>query len=75
MKDGFDSVPAMASAVIKKGAETRLEFKLTPLPKFSSLRIIGGMSGVEVFIDQRSAGIIGADGTSRATRRSSPATT
>lgn len=63
MKDGFDSVPAMAPAVIKKGAETRLEFKLTALPQYSTLRIVGGMSGVEVLIDQRSVGVIGADGT------------
>lgn len=63
VKDGFDSVPAMAPAVIKKGAETRLEFKLTAVPQYSTLRIIGGMSGVEVLIDQRSAGTIGADGT------------
>ncbi len=62
MKDGFDSVPAMAPAVVKKGAETRLEFKLTALPQFSSLRIFGGTSGAEVLIDQRSAGMIGADG-------------
>ncbi len=63
MKDGFDSAPPMANALVKKGIETRVDFKLTALPQFSSLRIIGGMSGVEVLIDQRSLGTIGADGT------------
>ncbi len=62
MKDGFDSTPAMANAVVKKGVETRLEFKLTALPQYSTLRVIGGTAGAEVLIDQRSIGTIGADG-------------
>jgi hypothetical protein len=62
MKDGFDSAPPMANAVVKKGVETRLEFKLTAVPQYSTLRIIGGTPGAEVLIDQRSIGTIGADG-------------
>lgn len=62
MKDGFDSPPAQ-TALVKKGAETRLEFKLTPSPQFSILRINGGTPGAEVLIDQRSLGTIGPDGS------------
>ena len=62
MKDGFDSPPAQ-TAMVKKGGETRLEFKLTPAPQFSILRINGGTPGAEVLIDQRSLGTIGQDGS------------
>jgi hypothetical protein len=61
-KDGFESLPAQTGEV-KKGAELRLEFKMKALPQFSSLQIQGGMTGAEVLIDQKPAGVIGADGT------------
>lgn len=60
-KDGFDAPPAL-SAEIKKGAETRMEFKLRALPRFANLQVNGGMPGAAVSIDLRDAGTIGADG-------------
>jgi hypothetical protein len=60
-KDGFDSPPAQ-TAEIKKGAETRLDFKLKAAAKFSTLQITGGTPGAEVLIDQRSLGAVGPDG-------------
>jgi hypothetical protein len=60
-KDGFDSPPPQ-TAEVKKGAETRMEFKLKALPKFGTLQVTGGTPGAEVLVDQRSLGTIGADG-------------
>jgi hypothetical protein len=62
MKDGFDS-PPVQSAEVKKGAETRMEFKLTATPRFATLTITGGTPGALVSIDLRDVGTIGADGT------------
>jgi len=61
-KDGFEEVPPLA-AEIKKGADTRLEFKLTPLPKPATLQIAGGTPGADVLIDDRAAGVTGLDGS------------
>jgi hypothetical protein len=61
-KDGFDSV-APVTAEVKKGAETRLEFKLTKTPTTATLQIAGASPGTEVWIDQRNAGAVGADGS------------
>jgi hypothetical protein len=60
-KDGFDAPPAQ-TAEVKKGVETRLEFKLKAAAQFSSLEVIGGTPGAEVLIDQRSLGTVGPDG-------------
>ncbi len=60
-KDGFDT-PPVQSAEVKKGAETRMEFKLTAAPRFSTLQVTGGTQGAQVTIDQRDVGTIGADG-------------
>jgi hypothetical protein len=60
-KDGFDS-PPVQSAEVKKGGETRLEFKLKALPQFATLQVIGGTPGAEVLVDQRSLGNVGPDG-------------
>lgn len=60
-KDGFEAPPAQ-TADVKKGDETRLEFKLKALPQFSSLQINGGTPGAEVLIDDKTIGTIGADG-------------
>ena len=46
----------------RKGAETRLEFKLKASPQFATLLVVGGTPGAEVLVDQRSLGIVGADG-------------
>jgi hypothetical protein len=61
-KDGFDPAPAL-TALVKKGEETRLEFKLNRTPVTAVLQVTGGTPGAEVWIDQRSAGAIGADGS------------
>lgn len=60
-KDGYEAVPAV-NAAIKKGEESRLEFKMKSLPQVAKLEIRGGVPGTQVFIDQRSAGVVGADG-------------
>lgn len=61
--EGRIRLAAAQTAMVKKGAETRLEFKLTPSAQFSILRINGGTPGAEVLIDQRSLGTIGQDGS------------
>ncbi len=61
-KDGFQQEPPQ-TAEVKKGAEVRLEFKMTALPVVSTLLIRGAIPGTEVLIDQNSAGTVGADGT------------
>lgn len=61
-KSGFEDAPAQ-TVEVKKGAEVRLKFDLKPQPKFSSLEIRGAIAGTEVFIDQRNAGAVGADGS------------
>ncbi len=60
-KDGFDA-PAAQTADVKKGGETRLEFKLKALPQFATLQITGGTPGAQVLIDQRNLGTVGPDG-------------
>jgi len=60
-KDGFQNEPAQTAA-IKKGEETRLEFKLKPLPQVGALQIRGAAPGIQVFLDQRNLGTVGADG-------------
>jgi hypothetical protein len=61
-KDGFDSL-APVTAEVKKGAETRLEFNLTKTPTTATLQIAGATPGTEIWIDQRNAGVVGADGS------------
>jgi len=61
-KEGFDPVPSVA-AEVKKGEETRLEFKLNRTPVTASLQVLGGTPNAEVWIDQRNAGAVGADGS------------
>ncbi len=60
-KDGFDAAPVQ-TADVKKGAETRLDFKLKAAAKFATLQVAGGTPGAEVLIDQRSLGTVGPDG-------------
>ncbi len=61
-KDGFQSEPAQM-ATIKKGEETRVEFKLKPQPQVGALQLRGASPGTQVFLDQRNLGTVGADGT------------
>jgi hypothetical protein len=61
-KDGFDA-PPVQTADVKKGGETRLEFKLKALPQFATLQITGGTPGAQVLIDNRNLGTVGPDGS------------
>ncbi|MEP7352744.1 MAG: hypothetical protein ABI824_05885 [Acidobacteriota bacterium] len=63
-KNGYDDPPAQQTVVVK-GSAARLNFKLTPLPEFSSLQITGGTPGAEVLLDQRVVGSLGPDGAFR----------
>lgn len=62
VKAGFQDASEQ-SASVKKGAETRLSFKLQAIPQIAVLHITGGTAGAEVLIDNQSVGKIGADGT------------
>jgi hypothetical protein len=64
-KVGFEDSPAQ-SAVVKKGSEVRLEFKMKPVPTSATLRIEGATPGAEVLIDQRAAGTVAGDGSFQA---------
>jgi hypothetical protein len=61
-KDGFEPV-AVASANIKKGEETRVEFKLKALPQVAKLELRGALPGTQVFLDGRAVGTVAPDGT------------
>ena len=61
-KVGFENPPAQ-TAVVKKGSEVQLEFKMKPVAQTSTLRIEGATPGAEVLIDQRGVGTIGSDGS------------
>ncbi len=60
-KDGYEVAPPQ-NADVKKGAETRLAFKLIPIPQVGSLQIRAATPGAEVLLDQKSVGIVGDDG-------------
>jgi hypothetical protein len=61
-KAGFQDEPPQ-TVEVKKGAEVRVQFALVPQPQFGSVQIRGGLAGIEVLLDQKSAGSIGPDGT------------
>ncbi|HEY3743426.1 MAG TPA: PEGA domain-containing protein, partial [Bryobacteraceae bacterium] len=61
-KDGFADVGEQV-AVVKKGEDTRLEFKLKSLPRVATLRIKSATSGATVLLDGREIGKVAADGT------------
>ncbi len=61
-KPGFQDVPEQKTT-IKKGAETRLAFKMQAIPQIAVLKISGGIAGAEVFVDKQSIGRIETDGT------------
>jgi len=61
-KNGFQ--PSEEQTVdIKKGEESKLEFKLVPIPRVGSLMVRGAPAGSEVLIDGRVVGATGADGS------------
>jgi len=61
-KDGFSDVPEQV-AVVKKGEDTRVEFRLKSLPRVATLRIKGVTSGATIMLDGREIGKVAADGT------------
>ena len=61
-KDGFE-VTAAQTADVKKGSETRLEFKMQPLPQVAILQIREATPGAEVLLDQKPLGAVGDDGS------------
>ena len=61
-KEGFQPL-LERSAKINKGEETRLEFKLIPLPQVASLQVRGASPGTSVHLGDRILGTIGADGS------------
>ena len=61
-KSGFQDAPAQ-TVEVKKGAEVRLQFDLKPQPQFGSLGVHGAAPGTEVLVDQKSAGMVGPDGS------------
>ena len=60
-KAGFENSPVQ-TAVVKKGSEVRLEFKMKPAAQTATLRIEGATPDAEVLIDQRGIGTIASDG-------------
>jgi len=61
-KDGFE-IAGTQTAEVKKGSETRLEFKMQPLPQVAILQIREATPGAEVLLDQKSLGAVGDDGS------------
>ena len=60
-KDGFEIVPDQA-AVVKKGEDTRLEFKLKSLPRVATLKVRAATSGATILLDGREIGKVNAEG-------------
>ena len=60
-KDGFENVPDQA-AIVKKGEDTRLEFKLKSLPRVATLRIRSVTSGATIYLDGHEIGKVNAEG-------------
>jgi PEGA domain len=61
-KEGFEITGAQ-TADVKKGSETRLEFKMQALPQVAILQIREATPGAEVLLDQKSLGAVGDDGS------------
>jgi hypothetical protein len=61
-KDGFQA-PADMVARVRKGEETRVEFKLQPVQRAAALRVRGAAQGTSVFLDGNGVGQVGGDGT------------
>jgi serine/threonine protein kinase len=61
-KDGFQEAPEQ-SVEIKKGEEAKLQFTLRQVPTVSALAIHGAAAGLQISLDQKSVGAVGADGS------------
>ena len=60
-KEGFQA-PAEQVVQIRKGEQSRLNFKLTPLPTTATLKIPNGIPGATVLLDGNEIGIIPPNG-------------
>ncbi len=61
VKQGFQDEPEQR-VEIRKGSESKLEFKLRPIPTVASLSIKGAQPGTQVFLEGRLIGSVQADG-------------
>jgi len=61
-KEGFLDVPDQ-KVQIRKGEETRVEFKMAPAPKAAGLRLRGAVPGAQVLVDGNSLGLVYTDGS------------
>ncbi len=61
-KDGFQDVAAQ-NVEIKKGEEAKLQFTLRPVPTMGALALHGAAAGLQVLLDQKPIGAVGADGS------------
>src|SRR6185369_6192551 len=61
-KVGFENPPPQ-TAMVKKGSEVQLVFKMKPVAQTATLRIERATAGAQVFIDQRGIGTIAGDGS------------
>ena len=61
-KEGFLEVPDQ-KIQIRKGEETRVEFKMAPAPKVAGLRLRGAVPGAQVLVDGNSLGLVYTDGS------------
>ncbi|MFB3922854.1 MAG: protein kinase [Terriglobia bacterium] len=62
VKDGFQPVPPQR-VEIRRGEETKLEFRLAPVPSVASLSIQGGAAGTQIVLDRTVLGTVSPDGT------------
>jgi serine/threonine protein kinase len=62
LKDGFQSEPERRVEV-RKGDETKVEFRLRPVPAVASLVMKGAIAGAQVFLEGKPIGAVQPDGT------------
>jgi len=60
-KDGYSSDPPQ-KITIAKGQEARIEFKLKAIPRLSTLRLRGVVTGTQVYLDGNPIGAVPATG-------------
>jgi len=61
-KEGFEEEPEQRVA-IRKGEESKLEFRLRALPRLATLSISGGPAGAQVLLDGQAVGTVQDDGS------------
>lgn len=61
-KEGFQDLPDQ-KVQIRKGEETRVEFKMVVASKTAGLRLHGAVPGAQVLVDGNSLGMVYSDGT------------